>query len=84
MIEDRDDKEYILLHTDPNDPDETHGIYKRSPHLHIKYSSDDVISHAHFALNIDDYDTIMATIDGISKSFDNHIRMLANQILNIK
>lgn len=83
LIDDRDDKEYILLHTDPKDPDLTHGNYKRSPHLHIKYSNDDIIPHAHLALNIDDYDTIMSTIDEISNSFKNHIKMLADQILKI-
>ena len=77
-----DDKEYILLHTDPSDNDLTHGIYKRSPHLHIKHSIDDTITHAHFALNINDYDKALSSLDELNKCFKNHIEMLSNQILN--
>ena len=75
------DKEYILLHTDPLDNDLTHGIYKRSPHLHIKHSNDNIIPHAHFALNINDYDIALSTLDEINKCFKNHIEMLSHQIL---
>ena len=78
-----DDKEYILLHTDPCDNDVTHGIYKRSPHLHIKHSNDDTIAHAHFALNINDYDKALSSLDEINKCFKNHIDMLSHQILKI-
>ena len=78
------DKEYLLLHTDPLDNDLTHGIYKRSPHLHIKYSTDDIISHAHFALNINDYDTALSSLSEINKCFENHINMLAHQILMVR
>ena len=78
------DREYILLHTDPLDNDKTHGIYKRSPHLHIKHTNDDIISHAHFALNINDYDKALSSLEEINNCFQNHIEMLANQILRIK
>jgi|LakMenEpi03Aug12_release.lakeMendotaPanAssembly.Ray.scaffolds.fasta_scaffold1129650_2 hypothetical protein len=79
----KDDTEYILLHTDPKDDDKTHGNYKRSPHLHIKQTQDDTIQHAHFALNINDYDTALSSIDEIDKCFKNHIEMLQHQILKI-
>ena len=78
------DKEYLLLHTDPLDNDVTHGIYKRSPHLHIKCSVDNIISHAHFALNINDYDIALSSLTEINKCFQNHIEMLAHQILMIR
>ncbi|RAI92211.1 hypothetical protein [Algoriphagus yeomjeoni] len=78
------DKEYILLHTDPLDNDETHGMYKRSPHLHIKHSIDNIIPHAHFALNVNDYDIALSTIEEINKCFQNHIEMIAHQILFIR
>ena len=79
--EDRESKEYILLHTDPNDDDKTHGDYKRSPHLHIKNTSDDKIGHAHFSLNNTDYEKVMSSIEELDKCFTEHIKMLANQIL---
>jgi hypothetical protein len=75
--------EYILLHTDPSDNDKTHGDYKRSPHLHIKRSDDDTIRHAHLALNINDYDVVMSSLEEMQKCFKNHITMLAKQILKI-
>jgi hypothetical protein len=78
------DDEYILLHTDPNDADMTHGNYKRSPHLHIKYASDNIIPHAHLALNINDYDMALSNLDEMNKCFKNHIDMLSHQILNIR
>ena len=78
-----EDKEYILLHTDPSDNDIKHGNYKRSPHLHIKHTNDDNISHAHFALNINDYDVALSSLNEIQKCFKNHIEMLSHQILNI-
>lgn len=77
------DKEYILLHTDPLDDDSTHGIYKRSPHLHIKHSMDDKISHAHFALNINDYEIALSSLDEVNRCFRNHIEMLAHQIIRV-
>jgi len=77
------DKEYILLHTDPTDNDLTHGKYKRSPHLHIKCTSDNTINHAHIALNINDYDIALSTLEEINKCFKNHIDMLSHQILKI-
>ncbi len=80
-IEERENKEYILLHTDPSDPDVTHGDYKRSPHLHIKRTTDLKIPHAHLALNINDYDKALSSISEMDKCFKNHINMLVNQIL---
>lgn len=79
-----DGKEYILLHTDPSDGDLVHGKYKRSPHLHIKHSSDSIIPHAHFALNINDYDTALSTIEEVNRCFKNHIDMLKHQILGVR
>ena len=78
------DQEYILLHTDPTDNDITHGDYKRSPHLHIKCTIDNTISHAHFALNINDYEKALSSLDEINKCFKNHIDMLTHQILKIR
>ena len=79
-----EDKEYILLHTDPTDDDITHGRYKRSPHLHIKHSNDDIITHAHLALNINDYDLALSSLEEVNKCFRNHIDMLSHQILGIR
>lgn len=79
-----EDKEYILLHTDPKDPDVNHGNYKRSPHLHIKQPSDDIIPHAHFALNITDYDAALSSLKEINKCFKDHIEMLGHQILKLR
>ncbi|MBP6456336.1 MAG: hypothetical protein KA275_06355 [Chitinophagaceae bacterium] len=73
--------EYILLHTDPSDIDLTHGDYKRSPHLHIKYSKDDIIPHAHLALNINYFDKALESLDEITKCMANNIKMLSHQIL---
>jgi hypothetical protein len=80
----KQDKAFILLHTDPIDNDSVHGNYKRSPHLHVKQTNDDIIAHAHFALNINDYDIALSSLDQINKCFKNHIDMLSHQILLIR
>lgn len=81
-VEERENKEYILLHTDPCDSDLKHGDYKRSPHLHIKKTTEDKISHAHFALNINDFETALSCVSEMDKCFKNHIDMLVSQILS--
>ncbi|MEY4905397.1 MAG: hypothetical protein RLZZ292_3212 [Bacteroidota bacterium] len=79
---DSDDNEYILLHCDPNDTDETHHNYKRSPHLHIEKTSETLIKKAHLALNITDYDAIFENIDTLTTAFAKHILMLKDQIID--
>ncbi|MGA2408440.1 MAG: hypothetical protein ABSF81_17065 [Bacteroidales bacterium] len=78
------DKEYILLHTDPIDTDSVHGDYKRSPHLHIKETKDSTIAHAHLALNINDYNVALSSLEELNNCFRNHIEMLSHQILQIR
>lgn len=75
-------EEYILLHSDPNDDDKTHGNYKRSPHLHIKCTDDEVIPHSHLALNITDYDTIFDSCESLTRAFKEHIIMIKSQVLD--
>lgn len=75
--------EYILLHTDPADNDATHGDYKRSPHIHIKETTDSDISHAHLALNITDFNNVFSDIETLNSCFSSHIKMIANQVLKI-
>ena len=81
---DSDNDEYILLHCDPNDTDETHHNYKRSPHLHIEKTSETIIKKAHLALNITDYDAIFENIDTLTAAFAKHILMLKDQIIDNK
>ena len=76
-------KEYVLLHTDPIDNDKTHGNYKRSPHIHFKNVSDELISHAHIALNITDYNEVFSNITKLNECFLAHVKMIAHQILKI-
>ena len=78
---DSENEEYILLHCDPNDPDLTHGNYKRSPHLHIEKTEETIIKKAHLALNITDYEAVFENIDSLTKAFAEHILMIKSQIL---
>ncbi len=78
----QDEKAYLLLHADPQD-DDIHGDYKRSPHLHIKLQDeDDIIPHAHIALNLYDLDSIYKSIKEFDIAFKKSILMLKEQILD--
>ena len=46
----QDIKEYLCLHSDPEEPDAPKAHYKQGPHLHIKVKIEDPISKSHIAL----------------------------------
>ncbi len=74
----RQEKEFLCLHCDPNISDE--GKYKKGPHLHIK-AADDPLPHAHFALNLGHLDAVLASVDSLSQAMRSGILMLKEEVL---
>lgn len=72
--------EYLLLHCDPEDNDEIHGIYKKSPHLHVK-TAKHPLPHAHIALNLYSVSQIYTNVDEFTKSIKQSIKMIDDQIV---
>lgn len=76
------DSEYVLLHCDPNEPeDQAHSKYKRSPHLHIK-SAFGSLPHSHLALNLNDLNKILSSRVELNQAFDTATKLLKDQILD--
>lgn len=75
------DEEYILLHCDAGEPqDSDHFKYKLSPHLHIK-SSEYPIPKAHIALNNGNVNDIINSMGKLNMAMSQGISMIENQIL---
>jgi hypothetical protein len=75
------EEEYILLHCDVSEPDDSHHAkYKQSPHLHIK-SAEQPLPHAHFALNNTDLQLTLSSLDNLNNALQNAIEMIDNQVL---
>ncbi len=74
--DDFSEKEYILLHCDASEPDDTpHSLYKQSPHIHIEVAPHP-IPKAHIALFNGRQSEILSDI----KSFDNALIECINLI----
>ena len=76
------EKEYILLHCDPNEPEDAdHYIYKRNPHLHISVA-EQPIPHSHFALCLSNIDDVLSSIDRLDDALGHILLMLRDQVLD--
>jgi len=80
--------EFVLLHTEPNyKPTETENIspsrviYKKSPHIHIECATKP-IPKAHIALNIDNYQTVTASLDALDEAIIRAVKLIKDEILD--
>jgi len=79
--EDFVEDEYILLHCDASEPDDTpHGIYKQSPHLHIEVAKDPICK-AHLALYNGRVNEVLKSRSSFNQALKDSVEMLNSQIL---
>ncbi|MGO8735448.1 MAG: hypothetical protein ACLQVM_21935 [Terriglobia bacterium] len=83
------EKEMVLLHCDPNEADEPkgwlglrHSRYKRGPHLHIS-TAQQPIPHSHFALNACDLESVLSSVESLTKAMREAVQMLEDQVLRL-
>jgi hypothetical protein len=78
----REEKEYICLHCDPNEPDSSDGKsrYKRSPHLHIKPASQP-IPKAHIALAHGYLEQILSSEGDLFRAIQQGVELIRDEIL---
>jgi hypothetical protein len=83
-----DEKEFVLLHCDPNEPDNAaHAKYKQSLHLHIECSDSScyphchVWPHAHIALNTGYLDHVLKDVKSLTKAIEEAVCMLREEVL---
>ena len=74
-------REYILLHCDASEPDDTeHSEYKKIPHLHISCSPQPV-PHSHFSLFNGHDNHVLSSIQNLNDSIGRSIMMIENQVI---
>jgi len=85
----KDEKEFCLLHCDPNEADDArHAKYKQSLHLHIECSDSscwphcDIWPHAHIALNTGYLDYVLKDINSLTKAMEEAVLMLKEEVLD--
>jgi len=84
----KQEKEFCLLHCDPNEPDDAHHAkYKKSLHLHIQCSDSswphcDIWPHAHIALNTGYLDYVLKDISSLTKAIEEAVVMLKEEVLD--
>jgi hypothetical protein len=77
----RQEKEYLLLHCDASEPDDTpHSLYKRSPHLHISVA-EHPLPHSHIALNINSLPIIYKSLDSLQIAINDAITMIREEVI---
>lgn len=73
--------EYILLHCDASEPDNTpHGKYKQSPHIHIEVA-EQPIPRAHIALYNGQLPEVLKSRASFNNALYDSIEMLNTQVL---
>jgi hypothetical protein len=72
-----EEKEYILLHCDASD---SGSVYKQSPHLHIKCSTDPM-PKAHIALFNGSSDEVLSSLKKFQKAFHDSVMMLNVEVV---
>jgi len=91
MIEESliEEKEFALLHCDPNEPDDAaHAKYKQSLHLHIECSDNScyphchIWPHAHIALNSGYLSHVLKDVDSLTLAIKEAICMLKEEVLD--
>jgi len=86
VYKNENEKEYVLLHTDPNEETFEEGgyeyyKYKQSPHMHISIA-EQPFPHAHIPLDNVDIDNVLSSIQNLDKSMMAHIEMISREIID--
>lgn len=76
-----EDDEFLYIHCDPNEVNDYHYPYKRTPHLHILRSSDDSVRHAHLAMHLHNQDELLTSKEAISSAIESSVKMITHQFL---
>lgn len=77
------EKEYLLLHCDPNGSlTEKHSLYRRGPHIHIK-CAEHPIPRSHIALNAGHLNDTLSSPSKLNTAFKNAIDMIDTQVLEL-
>ena len=71
-------KEILSLHIDP---EEINNKYKKGPHIHVK-SSINLISKAHFSLNLNNLNKVINSYDEFKKSYYDALEMINTELLH--
>jgi hypothetical protein len=80
---DKTEAEYILLHCDASEPDDTpHSIYKQSPHIHIEVAENPV-PKMHFALYNGRVKETLKGIDSFNQALKESIEMINDQVMKL-
>ncbi|MFN4860593.1 MAG: hypothetical protein ACK40P_06490 [Pseudanabaena sp.] len=84
-----EEKEFLLLHCDPNEPDDAaHAKFKQSLHLHIECSDSScyphchIWPHAHIALNTGYLNYVLKDVDSLTQAIEEAIYMLKEEVLD--
>lgn len=81
--DDRVEKEIIALHCDPNEAaSNKHYLYKAGPHVHMT-TAENPLHHAHIALNSDDLDSVLASVQELTSALGTAVKMLNDQVLGL-
>ena len=79
-----EENELLSLHCDPEEldvEDDSKGIYKRGPHLHIK-AADEPIPKAHLALARGHLSQVLSSSAQLTEALDWSIQMIKDEILD--
>ena len=77
------EQQFLALHCDPNEPDDKpHAMYKQGPHVHI-VSAPQPMPHSHFALNLGNLPTVLASVPNLHSAFATAVIMLQQQVLEV-
>lgn len=78
----RDEYPIILIHCDPNEPDNAnHARYKQGPHMHVS-ASNQPLPHSHFGLNMGHLDSVLSSVDALTDAFEIAVIMVKQQVLD--
>ena len=84
----KEEKEFLLLHCDPNEPDNAaHAKYKQSLHLHIEcyeasWPHGNVWPHAHIALNSAYLNHVLKDVNSLTEAIKEAVLMLKEEVLD--
>lgn len=77
----REEKEFLCLHSDPEESNNDENKYKRCPHLHIKIAGAP-ISKSHIAIGMHYISNIFSSQEEFFSNMSNTIELIRDEILN--
>lgn len=72
--------DFMCLHSEPNDIDNSGNIYKISPHLHFEFA-DEPIKHSHIGLFCYELKNILKSFQNYDNAMKTAINMIKTEIL---